>query len=170
MSDVYIFGVAWEEIVNWFVAQPLYGQILVLIGLIAVIALAVVIVYFVLKGVAYLVYYVLKGVYYLLKGIGLLFYKLCEGLYYVISGKPKPESATAQEQQAPPQVIVVKEPEPITPVQRTYQTVQSDVGFCSECGSPFSDSMVQTLSNKGFVFCIRCGHGFQANSVKIESQ
>ena len=99
MSDVYIFGVAWEEIVNWFVAQPLYGQILVLIGLFAVIALAVVIVYFVLKGVVYLVYYILKGVYYLLKGIGLLFYKLCEGLYYAISGKPKPESATEQEQQ-----------------------------------------------------------------------
>jgi len=169
MSEVYIFGVAWEEIVNWFVAQPLYGQILVLIGLFAVIALAVVIVYFVLKGVVYLVYYILKGVYYLLKGIGLLFYKLCEGLYYAISGKPKPESATEQEQQAPPQVIVVKEPEPIIPVQKTYQAVQSDVAFCSECGSPFSDSMVQTLSNKGSVFCIRCGHGFQANSMKIES-
>lgn len=169
MSDVYIFGVAWEEIVNWFVAQPLYGQILVLIGLVAVLALAVVIVYFVLKGVAYLVYYVLKGVYYLLKGIGLLFYKLFEGLYYAISGKPKPESTEVEEQPAPPQVIVVKEPEPITPIQRIYQTVQPDVAFCSECGSPFSNSMVQTLSNKGIVFCTRCGHGFKAHSVKIES-
>ena len=169
MSDVYIFGVAWEEIVNWFVAQPLYGQILVLIGLFAILALAVVILYFVLKGVAYLVYYVLKGVFYLLKWIGLLLYKIFEGLYYAISGKPKPESAPAEEQQTPPQVIVVKEPEPIIPVQKTYHAVQSDVAFCSECGSPFSDSMVQTFSNKGFVFCIRCGHGFQANSTKIES-
>jgi hypothetical protein len=169
MNDVYIFGVAWEEIVNWFIAQPLYGQILVLIGLIAILALAVVIVYFVLKGVAYLVYYVLKGVFYLLKGIGLLFYKIFEGLYYAISGKPKPESTAIQEQQVPPQVIVVKESEPIIPVQRTYQTVQSDVAFCSECGSQFSDSMVQTLTNKGFVFCIKCGHGFQASSMKIES-
>ncbi|MBY8991198.1 MAG: hypothetical protein KGD58_10635 [Candidatus Lokiarchaeota archaeon] len=169
MSEVFIFGVAWEEIVNWFATQPLYGQILVLIGVFAVLALAVVIVYFVLKGVAYLVYYVLKGVFYLLKGIGLLFYKIFEGLYYAISGKPKPESTAVEEQQAPPQVIVVKEPEPITPVQRTYKTVQSDVAFCSECGSPFSDSMVQTLFNKGFVFCIRCGHGYQANSTKIES-
>lgn len=156
------------KIVNWFIAQPLYGRILVLIGLIAI-PIAVVIVYFVLKGVAYLVYYVLKGVFYLLKGIGLLFYKIFEGLYYAISGKPKPESTAIQEQQAPPQVIVVKDPEPITPVRRTYQTVQSDVAFCSECGSPFSDSMVQTLSNKGFVYCIKCGHGFQASSMKIES-
>ena len=89
MSEVNIFGVPWEEIVNWYLAQPIYGQILVMVGLVALLALAVVIVYYVLKGVAYLVYYVLKGIYYLLKGIGLLFYKICEGLYYAISGKPK---------------------------------------------------------------------------------
>jgi len=168
MSEVNIFGVPWEEIVNWYIVQPLYGQILVLIGLIAILALAVVIVYYVLKGVAYLVYYVLKGVYYLLKGIGLLFYKIFEALYYAISGKSKPEPASAQEQQAPPQIE--KEPEPIIPVQRSYQTVQSDVAYCSECGGQFSDSMIHTLSNKGFVYCIHCGKGFQANSMKIESQ
>lgn len=170
MEDVYFFGVSLEEIVNWYIAQPLYGQILVLIGLFAAIALTVVIVYYIIKGVAYLVYYVLKGVYYLLKGIGLLFYKLFEALYYAISGKPKPEATNEQKQPTPPQVIVVKESEPITPIQKTYQTVHSDISFCSECGSPFSDTMIQTLSNKGFVYCIRCGHGFQANSMKIESQ
>ncbi|MFX0082091.1 MAG: hypothetical protein ACFE94_10095 [Candidatus Hodarchaeota archaeon] len=168
MNEVSIFGVPWEEIVNWYIAQPLYGQILVLIGVFAVLALAVVIVYYVLKGVAYLVYYVIKGIYYLLKGIGLLFYKIFEGLYYAISGKPKPQPAPTQDQQSLPQIE--KEPEPIVPVQRTYQTVLSDVAFCSECGSKFSDSMVQTLSSKGFVYCIHCGKGFQANSMKIESQ
>ena len=167
MREVNIFGVPLEEIVNWYLAQPIYGQILVLVGLIALLALAVVILYYVLKGVAYLVYYVLKGVYYLLKGIGLLFYKIFEGLYYAISGKPKPEPASAQEQQTPPQVE--KEPEPIIPVQRSYQTVHPEVAFCSECGGQFSESMVQTLSGKGFVYCIHCGKGFQANSMKIES-
>jgi hypothetical protein len=168
MVDVSIFGILWEEIVNWYLIQPIYGQILVLVGVIALLALAVVIVYYILKGVAYLVYYLLKGVYYLLKAIGLLFYKLSEALYYAISGKPKPESGTpAQEQQAPPQVE--KQPEPITPVQKTYQTVNPDVAFCSECGSKFSSSMVQTLSNKGLVYCIHCGKGFQGNSINIES-
>ena len=110
MVDVYIFGILWEEIVNWFLIQPIYGQILVLVGVIALLALAVVIVYYVLKGVAYLVYYILKGVYYLLKGLGLLFYKAFEALYYAISGETKPESSTpAQEQQAAPQVE--KQPE-----------------------------------------------------------
>ena len=93
MSDTYIFNVSWEEIVNWYLAQPIYGQILILVGLIALLALAIVIVYYVLKGVVYLVYYVLKGVYYLLKGIGFLFYRLFEELYYLISGKSIFEAA-----------------------------------------------------------------------------
>ncbi|MHA2281944.1 MAG: hypothetical protein ACXAC5_13970 [Promethearchaeota archaeon] len=170
MVDVNIFSIPWEEIVNWFLAQPLYGQILVLVGVVALIALAVIIVYYVLKGVAYLVYYMLKGVYYLLKGIGLLFYKLFEALYYAISGETKPEKANpccSEEQQVTLQVE--KQPEPITPVQKTYQTINPDVSFCSECGSKFSDSMVQTLSNKGFVYCIHCGKGFQNKSIHIES-
>jgi DNA-directed RNA polymerase subunit RPC12/RpoP len=168
MVDVFIFGVLWEEIVNWYLAQPIYGQILFLVGVIALLALAVVIVYYILKGVAYLVYYIIKGVYYLLKGIGLLFYKIFEALYYAISGEPKPECFNpAQEQQAPPQVE--KQPEPINLVQKTYQTVNPDVAFCSECGSKFSSSMIQTLSNKEFVYCIHCGKGFQSISMHIES-
>jgi hypothetical protein len=164
MVDVQIFGILWEDIINWFIVQPIYGQVLILVGVIALLALAVVIVYYVLKGVAYLVYYVLKGVYYLLKGIGLLFYKVFEALYYAISGKPKPESNPPDHE---PQVVpqIEKPPEPITPVQKTYQTINPDVAFCSECGSKFSDSMVQTLSNKGFVYCIHCGKGFQSNSI-----
>ncbi|MHA2390569.1 MAG: hypothetical protein ACXAEX_01255 [Promethearchaeota archaeon] len=168
MSEVYIFGVPWEEIVNWYLAQPIYGQILILVGVFALLALAIVIVYYVIKGVAYLIYYILKGVYYLLKSIGLLFYKIFEALYYAISGEEKPTKDPVKEQLAPPQVE--KEPEPIIPIQKTYQTVQSDVTFCSECGNKFSDTMIQALSTKGAVYCIHCGKGFQANSLKIESQ
>ncbi len=168
MVDVSIFGIPWEEIVDWFLVQPIYGQVLVLVGVIALLALAVVITYYVLKGVAYLIYYIIKGVYYLLKGIGLLFYKTFEALYFAISGKSKPGCCSpAQEQQLPPQVE--KQPEPITPIQKTYQTINPDVAFCSECGSKFSDSMNQTLTDKGFVYCIHCGKGFQDRSMNIES-
>ena len=167
MSDVYIFGIAWEEIVNWYLAQPLYGQILILVGVVALLALAIVIVYYVLKGVAYLVYYILKGVYYLLKGIGLLFYKLFEALYYAISGETKPEKPPVEEQQNPSPVE--EQPEPIVPAQKSFQTVYSDVTFCSECGSEFSETMIQTLSDKGFAYCIHCGKGFQVKSLKLES-
>ena len=103
MSEVYIFNIAWHEIIDWFLVQPIYAQVLVLIGVFAVLTLAVILVYYILKGVAYLIYYLLKGIYYLLRGIGLLFYKIFEALYYAISGKPKPVKNSAIEQQAPPQ-------------------------------------------------------------------
>lgn len=167
MSEVYIFGVPWEEIVNWYLAQPIYAQILVLVGVFALLALAIVIAYYIIKGVAYLVYYILKGIFYLLKGIGLLFYKIFEALYYAISGEEKPTKKPVQEQQAPPQVK--EEPEPIIPIQKSYQVVQPDVTFCSECGNKFSDTMIQALSTKGAVYCVYCGKGFQSNSLKIES-
>ena len=91
MDELYYISTTWQEIVDWFLLQPVYAQVLVLIGVFAVLTLAVILVYYILKGVGYLVYYILKGVYYLLKGIGLLFYKIFEGLYYAISGKTKPE-------------------------------------------------------------------------------
>jgi len=169
MVDVNVFGIAWQEIVNWFLAQPLYAQVLVIIGVFAVLVLAVILVYYILKGVAYLVYYLLKGVYYLLKGIGLLFYKLFEGLYYAISGKTKPESSPAPEKQVPPQAI--KEEEPIVPIQKSEQVVHAEVAYCSECGNKFTDSMIQSLSERGVAYCIHCGNKkTQEYQISIESQ
>lgn len=167
--DVNIFGVPLQEIVDWFLAQPLYGQILVLIGVVAVLALAVVIAYYVIKGVAYLVYYLLKGIYYLLKGIGLLFYKLCEALYYAISGKEKP-NANMQEQQGveviQKPVQQIAQPQP----QKVVQIVNHEAAFCTECGNEFSQTMAQQLQSKGFVYCIHCGKGFKSNYMQIEVQ
>jgi len=163
MHEGQMFSMYWQEIVDWFVVQPIYGQILILVGVIALLALAVVIVYYVLKGVAYLVYYILKGVYYLLKGIGLLIYKIFEGLYYNISGKPKPGTPQQQNQ---PQIskIVIQN----VPIQKSFQDVHPEVTFCSECGNKFSNSMLNTLSENNVVYCIHCGKGFHANSTVIE--
>ncbi len=171
MNQAYFFGTAWQEIVDWFLIQPIYAQILVLVGVFAVLTLAVILVYYILKGVGYLVYYILKGVYYLLKGIGLLVYKIFEGLYYAISGKPKPDKNQDTVQQAPPQVIVIKQvEEPIVPIQKTVQTIRPEVAFCSECGNKFSDSMVQTLSERGVAYCIHCGNKkSQEYQMSIES-
>ncbi len=175
MSEVYIFDIAWQEIVNWFLIQPIYAQVLVVIGVFAVLTLAVILVYYILKGVGYLVYYLLKGVYYLLKGIGLLFYKIFEALYYAISGKPKPVKNPATEQQAPPQPQIIhqvkKEQEPIVPIQQSEQIVRSEVAFCSECGNKFSDSMLHTLQERGIAYCIHCGNRkTQEYQMSIESQ
>ncbi len=173
-SDIAIW---WQEIVTWFLAQPLFAQVLVIIGVVAVLVLAVILVYYVLKGVAYLIYYLFKGIYYLLKGIGLLFYKIFEGLYYAISGKPKPqkccetpnEQQTQQQQstQQPPQV----EEEPIVPIQKTPQVVHPEITFCSECGNKFTDTMLESLSTSGVAYCIHCGSKkTQDYQMSIESQ
>jgi len=167
--DVNVFGVPLQEIVDWFLAQPLYGQILVLIGVVAVLALAVVIAYYVIKGVAYLIYYLLKGIYYLLKGIGLLFYKLCEALYYAISGKEKPNANKPEHQETEviqQPVQQVSQPQP----QKVVQTVDPEAAFCTECGKEFSVGMAQQLHDKGFVYCVHCGKGFKSNYMQIEVQ
>lgn len=169
MMEVYIFGLTWQAIVEWFLAQTIYAQILVLIGVFAVLTLAVILVYYILKGVGYLVYYLLKGVYYLLKGIGLLFYKAFEGLYYLISGKPKPQSNPTPEQQAPPQMK--QEEEPIVPIQKSEQIVRPEVAYCSECGNRFTDTMLQTLLERGVAYCIHCGNKkIQEYQMSIKSQ
>lgn len=169
MDEVYIFGVSLQEIIDWFLAQPLYGQVLVLIGVVAILALVVVIAYYLIKGVAYLVYYLLKGMYYLLKGIGLLFYKLCEALYYAISGKEKP-NAKKEEQ---PEMEVIQQPIPqksqLKP-QKVVQIVSPEATYCTECGNEFSAAMAQQLQNKGFVYCVHCGKGFKSNYMQIEVQ
>ena len=57
----------YNEFVEWYLVQPIYGQILAIIGIIALLALAVTLIYYVIKGIAYLIFYILKGIYYLLK-------------------------------------------------------------------------------------------------------
>ncbi|MFX1310472.1 MAG: hypothetical protein ACFE9M_07920 [Promethearchaeota archaeon] len=156
MVNINVFGIAWQEIIDWFLSQPIYAQVFVVIGVFAVLVLAVILVYYILKGVGYLVYYILKGVFYLLKGIGLLFYKLFEGLYYAISGKPKPECCPKPEQQTSSQVK--QEEEPIIPIQKSEQIVRPEVAYCTECGNRFTDSMLQSLSEKGVAYCIHCGN------------
>ncbi|MFX0105917.1 MAG: hypothetical protein ACFE75_10530 [Candidatus Hodarchaeota archaeon] len=158
MVDLYIFNLTWESIVEWFLAIPIYAQVLVLIGVFAVLVLAVILVYYILKGVGYLIYYVLKGVYYLLKGIGLLFYKIFEGLYYAISGKPKPNPCCTPPQEQQIQHQVKQEDEPIVPIQKGEQIVRPEVAYCSECGNRFTDSMLQSLSERGVAYCIHCGN------------
>lgn len=165
MVNVNGFIIPWEEFVNWFAIQPIYGQILLLVGVIALLALVITLVYYLLKGAAYLVYYILKGAYSLLKGIGIFFYGAFEALYYEITGKPKPGTEPATQSDVPQ---TDKNPEPITPVQKNYQHIQPNAMFCTECGTKFTDTMMNNLSNRESVFCIHCGNGLQSNPIEIE--
>ena len=158
----------WEEFMNWFLNIPLYGQVLVVIGIAAILVLTVILVYYILKGVAYLVYYILKGTYLLLKSIGLLFYKLFEALYYAISGKPRPIKQEQEEQQDSPQVQKEPEVQHIQPVAKEFFELESNAAYCTECGAEFTERMHQQLAERSVAYCVHCGKGFKANIVEVE--
>lgn len=160
-----------QEFITWFLALPIYSQVFVIMAAVGVIILSVVIVYYTLKGVAYLVYYILKGVYLLIKAIFTGLYKLFEELYYEISGKPKPikessDKKNSEQQEAPQQSY--EEQEVIKPIQNEIQIVQPDAVFCSECGSQYTERMLEQLREIGTAYCVFCGKGYKSTKVEVE--
>jgi len=157
----------WQEFITWFLSMPIHAQVLVIIGTVASLILAVIIVYYVLKGVGYLIYYILEGVYLLVKGIFEGLYKLFEEIYYDISGKPKPvKKASSSEEQKVNQPQTYVEPEIIKPVLKEIQAVQPNALYCSECGSQYTEKMLEQLAETGIAFCVYCGKGYKANLVE----
>jgi hypothetical protein len=159
----------WQEFITWFLALPIYSQVFAIMVAVGAIILSVIIVYFTLKGVAYLVYYILKGVYLLLKGIFTGLYKLFEEIYYEVSGKPKPikqssDKKCCEHSEVPQQSY--EEKEIIKPMQKEIQIVQPDAVFCSECGSQYTERMLEQLSENGTAYCVFCGKGYKSTEVE----
>ncbi|MHA2181329.1 MAG: hypothetical protein ACXAAH_07890 [Promethearchaeota archaeon] len=132
-----------NEFVNWYLVQPIYGQILVIIGIIAIVSLIITLVYYIIKGTAYLIYYILKGIYYLLKGIGFGIFKLSEGFYYLVSGEKKPKNQTNGN--IPKPNIVFTE----------------NILFCRECGTKLSDKIINQMLSNNIAYCVNCGTGLK---------
>jgi hypothetical protein len=158
-----------QDFMEWFLSIPLYGQVLVVIAIAAVLVLTVIVVYYVLKGAVYLVYYILKGVYLLLKGIGLLFYKLFKAIYYAISGKPCCSLEQKQvEQELTPQLQKEPEAQKIEPLEEQLDIINPRAAYCTTCGSEFSERMHQQLIERGIAYCALCGKGFKVNLIEME--
>jgi hypothetical protein len=134
-----------NEFIDWYLIQPVFVQVLVIIGLVAVFALTITLVYYIIKGIAYLVYYIIKGIYYLLKSIGYGFYKLFEGFYLLVSGKPKNLSQENTKSNDSNDII---------------NKIQTKIEFCSECGEIVSNKLKKHLLTKGMVYCVNCGNQF----------
>ncbi|MFX1345521.1 MAG: hypothetical protein ACFFBC_04675 [Promethearchaeota archaeon] len=132
----------YNEFIEWYSVQPIYGQVLAIVGIIALLSLAIVAIYYVIKGIAYLIYYILKGIYYLLKGIGLGFSKLCEGFYNLISGKNKTKKPTENNNLLAGDQI---------------NRFNNCILYCTECGKRFSENMMNKILSIGNVFCVNCG-------------
>jgi hypothetical protein len=144
------FRIYWEQFLNWVLEIPLPVQILMIVGVITILTLVFVGVYYLLKGFAYLVYYIFKGI-----------YTLFEGLYYLILGKEKP----IQQTEVPD--VEIKAQEVSKQVAPMKKKVQTNVSFCSQCGAEFSETMVHQLNTKGRVFCVHCGEGLTNNPIEV---
>jgi hypothetical protein len=140
VDSLYIW---YNEFINWYSIQPIYGQILAIIGIIAILAFVITIFYYIIKGIVYLVYYILKGIYYLLKGIGLLFFKLSEGFYYLVSGEKKPKKQTQNN------------------YPKTSLELNNAILYCSECGIKLSEKMIIQMFSNSIVYCVNCGKGLK---------
>ena len=141
-------GFWYNEFVEWYISAPIYGQVFAIIGLITLLALAIILVYYVIKGIAYLVYYTFKGVYLLLKYIGYGFYKLTEGFYFLVSGKSKPSKQESSH----------------TNIQNTTINQYNYIlEYCSECGRKISERMKLHFENNGMSFCENCGKQLTLN-------
>jgi len=142
-------GFWYNLFVDWFIEQPIYGQVFAIIGLITLMALAIILIYYTIKGIAYLVYYLFKGIYYLLKGIGYGFYKLFEGFYSLISGKSK--SSKEKNEQTNIQNNIIYSNHYI-------------LEYCSECGRKLSEKMKTHFEKNGMTFCENCGKQLTLNN------
>jgi hypothetical protein len=138
----------YNTFIEWYLSAPIFAQVLAIIGLITIFALAITLIYFVIKGVAYLVYYLLKGLYLLLKYIGYGFYKLTEGFYLLVSGKsksPKPDNSQNN-------------------IQNNIVSHQNYIlEYCSECGRKVSEKMKSYFLKNGTTFCENCGTHLNLN-------
>ena len=121
----------YNEFIDWYLLQPIYAQIFVIIGILVIFALAITLIYYIIKGIFYLVYYILKGTYLLLKGIGFVFFKIFEGFYKLVSGTTKFQ--TKRQAQMNDEQAFTNKPK--------YSVI-----YCSECGKKFTPKMIHRLS------------------------
>ncbi|MFW9877923.1 MAG: hypothetical protein ACFFG0_32985 [Candidatus Thorarchaeota archaeon] len=132
----------YNEFIDWYLVQPIYGQILAIIGIIALLTLAVILIYYIIKGIAYLIFYTLKGIYYLLKGIGFGIFKLGDGFYNLVSGKHKSKKQIENN---------------MLPIKVQISRINTNTLFCNECGRKFSEKMMTNILSNRTVFCVNCG-------------
>lgn len=156
-------GFSWQVFVSWFLSLPLFGQILVAVGLVTIIVLVFIGVYYLLKGIGYLIYYILKAIYYIIRGVIIGIFRVFKGIFNAFSEKEEPkEKKTTEVEQEPSQPIEAQK-EQISPVQEILEQPQpKTISYCPECGSAMSEVMSTQLNKEGYAYCTFCGEKFES--------
>lgn len=157
------YGLSWRIFVSWFLGLPLFGQILVAVGLVTIIVLVFIGIYYLLKGIGYLIYYILKAIYYIIRGVIIGFVRVIQGIYHAFSEKEEPkEKNAAQEEQEITQPIEAQK-EHVSPVQEIIEQSQpKTISYCPECGVEFTEIMAKQLNKEGYAYCTFCGEKFES--------
>ena len=156
-------GLSWQIFVSWFLGLPLFGQILVAVGLVTIIVLVFIGIYYLLKGIGYLIYYILKAIYYVIRGVIIGIFRVFQGIYHAFSEKEELEEkkATPEEQEIPQPLEAQKEQ--ISPVQEIIEQSQpKTISYCPECGVEFTEIMSTQLNKEGYAYCTFCGEKFES--------
>jgi hypothetical protein len=129
--------------------QPWYLQLAIIVGLVAATVAAFTVVYYVIKGVIYLITQI---------------FKLLWSVLGAIFKKPVTNHPTAQPAPVTPSIqVTIPSPQPVTvnaqPVQTTIKPKEPGKKFCPMCGEVFTDKMMQLLTGQARVFCEFCGAG-----------
>jgi len=156
-------GLSWQVFVSWFLGLPLFGQILVAVGLVTIIVLVFIGIYYLLKGIGYLIYYILKAIYYIIRGVIIGIFRVFQGIFHAFSEKEEPkESKTTEVEQEQSQPIEAQK-EQISPVQEIIvQNQPKTISYCPECGVEFTEIMSTQLNKEGYAYCTFCGEKFQS--------
>jgi hypothetical protein len=157
---------------EWFTAADFLTQLLVIVGLVAVTV-----------GIFALIYYIIKGVFWVLYQILKLFIELIKAIFGIgktFIPKTQPAPATTQptaNQQLIHQTIIQPNPnttsqptvqvtyvaaqptqmaQPVQPTQTMSPSIQKL--HCPNCGQQFTAQMIQLIAKDGKTFCEYCGN------------
>ncbi len=154
------YSMTGEQLADWYFSLPLFGQVLIVLSIMAILALIFALIFYIILGLGYVVYYLLKGLYYLLKEVGHLLLRLSKGIYRMIfdQGAHQPDHPHQQKIQSPTEVhsTLIKK-----------QKIDSQIKFCNECGAKFTLKMKEFLNSRGRVYCEYCGKGFEIQKTEM---
>lgn len=133
---------------DWFLTVPFIIQVLIIAALTAITVGALVLTYYVIKGVFWLIFQIFK-----------LFIELFKVIFGINRDKKinapttQPASKTVQTQvSSRPTLPTVA----ITPAVQTQIPTATKM-FCPNCGQSFTDSMIALVQKNGKTFCEFCG-------------